>query len=456
MPIQQMQSDGGLADITKLLELVKDQKSTSSTSTNITQAGVQQQINEILGANNGLAAVAGGQHAAGFYNSSVNTQMINDLLTRSAATVAARNATTTQTNTKKAPLSAKDVLTTIGGLALKNPGKLKSLYQTVHDQLYGPNAVSDSVTPVSTVGNSELTADLSGNLNEAIASGTDLNVTATGGTSDNVTEALSNLFNDAGYDAAATDATTSALGSESVDALPAGYADSAVADTIPDAIATDGTTTAAGADAVGAESSGGFSGTAAAGWGALAVASAIDANSTQQGGSTSAKNFLDYTGDLGTSDVIRGLDSGKITDSVNPLGQELLDKTGLSDTLNDVGKSTGWIICTELLKQKRLPKEYYVPGLRVFQAYRLDLLDGYYIWARPTVRLLIEKPFCLRSRFISYIFNARAEYLASCAGVKNARNLLTGQVISAFVYGFCYVIGQYLKHTRNAKEGEFA
>jgi len=82
MPIQQMQSDGGLSDITKLLDLVKDDKTTSSTTSNITKSGVQAQINEILGSNQGLAAVAGAGHSAGFYNSSVNTQLVNDLLAR--------------------------------------------------------------------------------------------------------------------------------------------------------------------------------------------------------------------------------------------------------------------------------------------------------------------------------------------------------------------------------------
>jgi hypothetical protein len=57
-------------------------------------------LNSILGGNQGLAAVSGGQKSAGLYNSSVNTQLTNDLLARAAAAVAEKQSTTTTT---KAP-----------------------------------------------------------------------------------------------------------------------------------------------------------------------------------------------------------------------------------------------------------------------------------------------------------------------------------------------------------------
>lgn len=470
MPLTTMQQDGGLSDINNLLNLVKDQNTTSSTSSNITNAGVQQQINEILGDNAGLASVAGAQHAAGFYSSSTNTQLVNDLLTRTAANVAAKNATVTTSQSKKAPLSKTNALLTIGSLALKNSSTAKAAYQKLTgmlgsgagpgDESYSP--ITEALTP----------ADM-----QAAGSGLDTGsaVGETMNTIPDVTGTISNALTDAGFGASDADvasalantapATTDVAGLETLDSAAAssdagGTAAAAAAANTPDAAglaALDSDAVTTGGDAVsglGASAettdagSTGIGGTAAAGWGALAVATAVDANATQSGNDSNAKNFLDYTGDVGTSDVIRGLDSGNVIDSVNPLGQGALEAIG-------VPSSGGWIVCTELVRQGRMPRKYYVSGLRVFNSYRQDLLAGYYIWAIPAVALLKEKPHCLRSRFICWFFNHRAEFLASRSNVASARDTVIGQMVSAAVYGFCWVLGMYLKHTRNAQPGEF-
>lgn len=477
MAIQTMQQDGGLGDITNLLNLVKDQKTTSSTTSNLTDAGVQAQINNILGSNQGLAAVAGAQHSAGFYNSTVNTQLVNDLLTRTAAQVQAQKAGSTTTQTKKAPVSSSQALMTIGSLALKNSDKAKAAYKYLTGKFTGtPGSASAAeqaaadATPNAAVGASDLsagsgvTAGTSSDLSAFIGN-TPTAVSSTG----DITTAVGDVLGSAGYtgeaaaasgnDVAGLTALDSAAASEGASTAAAGTDAAGLAALDSAAVDSEGASgvlaagDSAGAADAGLGSAEGIS--AAAPWAALAVASAIDAGSTLSGDDSNAKDYLKFTGDIGTSDVIRGFDSGNITDSVNPLGQGLLNSIGATDTVNSIGKSTGWIVCTELVRQGRMPRKYYVPGLRVFQSYRLDLLDGYYIWARPTVALLQEKPYCLRSRFVSWLFNHRAEYLASRSGVAGAVDSFVGASISAAVYGFCYVLGQYLKYTNNAEQGEF-
>lgn len=106
-----------LQSIPGLVNLFQPQSSTTSES--ISQDGMNAMLQNILGSTNGLASVAGAEHSAGLYNSSVNTQLTNDLLTRAAGQVAQANKTTT--TTKAAPLSASKTagLASGGALALK-------------------------------------------------------------------------------------------------------------------------------------------------------------------------------------------------------------------------------------------------------------------------------------------------------------------------------------------------
>lgn len=92
----------------------------SSTTTEGTDAaGQAAMLQQLLGGTQGLAAVTGGQHSAGLYNSSVNTQLTNDLLTRATAQVAAANKTTTTTQAPQLPAGKTAALASGGALALK-------------------------------------------------------------------------------------------------------------------------------------------------------------------------------------------------------------------------------------------------------------------------------------------------------------------------------------------------
>lgn len=71
---------------------------TSTTSSNISDAGVQEMLKEILEGNGGIKTIANAEKSAGLYNSSSGTLLTNDLLTSAAAKVAVAKAGTTTTS----------------------------------------------------------------------------------------------------------------------------------------------------------------------------------------------------------------------------------------------------------------------------------------------------------------------------------------------------------------------
>jgi hypothetical protein len=90
---------------------------TKTESGSFSQDSMNQMLKSALEGTNGLAAVAGGQRAAGGYGSSTNQLLVNDLLTRSAGQIAQLNTSkTTQTST---PQSS----TTVGGATLTGGAK---------------------------------------------------------------------------------------------------------------------------------------------------------------------------------------------------------------------------------------------------------------------------------------------------------------------------------------------
>ena len=101
-----MDKDNSLSAITSLLSLVTPRTSTSTTTPNISKEGVNAIVQQILESNQGLAAVASGQKAAGGYKSSVNTQLINDLIARTAAATAKESSGTTTVTKQKAPVGS--------------------------------------------------------------------------------------------------------------------------------------------------------------------------------------------------------------------------------------------------------------------------------------------------------------------------------------------------------------
>lgn len=453
-----MAADGGLSDITNLLSLVKDGKTTTSTSTNLSQAGVTQQINDILQSNSGLASVAGAQKSAGLYNGSTNTLLTNDLLARATAQVAAKNATTTTTTNKKAPLSGKltsavatagAIKSLIGGATAPISAHIAALNSAdaaldstatatefnatgagVGSQIATSGAIEGSVAggdlglgslsagtfaDGSAAGIGALTsADLTAGAGSgAVAGGTDV----AGLTALDSAAAADSGAADLGLSAAATD-----VGAADVAGLAT--ADSA-------AVASEGA--AAGLGEVGAASAGGdlaaFGPYGLAAAGALFLGtkygSQIDDSITQP----AIRSVGDTLGD--SLEAGKDLIHGDIGGSLSAVGDSI--KTG-----------TGWIVCTELLRQGKFNRRHYAAGLRIFQSYPQHLLCGYYVWASPLVLYIRRNPGSWITSVCKHVFGQRAEFLAARAGVSGARDTVYGQSISALMFGFCWILGHAL------------
>jgi len=121
--------------------------------------------------------------------------------------------------------------------------------------------------------------------------------------------------------------------------------------------------------------------------------------------------------------------------------QKASNAAGIGGIVGGVTKLVGWVICTELVKQGRMPRKFWMPGAAVFASYPDYVREGYYVWAVPSVRHLRDNPNSLYSRFLCRIFNWRAENIAASRKVRGARHLLRGLAVTAVLWPLCYAIG---------------
>lgn len=113
--------------------------------------------------------------------------------------------------------------------------------------------------------------------------------------------------------------------------------------------------------------------------------------------------------------------------------------SGLGDVLL---AAVAWVVCTELVMQKRMPVRWYAAGAKRFAAYSERDLRGYYAWAIPAVRHLRAHPASRLSSLLEWTFNHRAEYIAAQAGVRGARKTLAGWVTLAGVHALCWTLAR--------------
>lgn len=259
----------------------------------LSQAAVDHIVQGILEGSSGLAAVSGGQKAAGAYNTSTNSLLTNDLLSRTAGEVAARSAVTK---------------TVIGGTTSTTSGTTTNSGSTTTQNI-------GAVNTTQVLGGSTSTTDIGGS------------------TSTNTSD---------------SNATTN----------------------------------------IGATST------------------------TQTAKGTSAEDILTDQASTSSSDTSSTKESVKV----------------------------GWILCTELQKQGRMPKRFYIYGSAVFANYSPAAKRGYYIWAIPALTHLRAHPFSFRSKLMCKLLNARAEYLAAEAGCKSASRTVLGWMSKQLYYG-CLLLG---------------
>lgn len=112
--------------------------------------------------------------------------------------------------------------------------------------------------------------------------------------------------------------------------------------------------------------------------------------------------------------------------------------SGLGDILATAAAS--WVVCTELHRQGRLPRRWYLTGARKFATYSDRVKRGYYLWAIPATEHLRANPTSLFSRFLEWTFRHRAEYIAAQYGVRGARKTLAGWATLTGVYAVCWAL----------------
>lgn len=440
MPLQE---NDPMAAITAILNATKDQKSTSTTSSNISSAGVNSIIQQILQGSQGLGAVAAGQHVSGGYNSTVQQQQLNDLITRTAGEVAQKQAGTTTRNNKQAPLSGKllNLVSTLGSVRSlgKTTGltdKLTELYDGVSNNI-GASQIASGVSDGSLAAGAQ-PADFAA-FEDALGTG-DAAASAVGSdaaaSAADATAAATTAGIDAGATNAATDAAIASAGAGS-------GADVAGLTALDSAAASEG----AGASGTGAAEIGSDIGAVSS------AASLADAGSV---GAASASADLAALGPYGlaaAAALYLGTTYGSQIDDhvLQPVGDAIGDLgTSIDDEITQPilgavkGVTGGWIVCTELVKQNRMPKRFYIAGLRRFNSYDDRGKQGYYYWAVAAVLHLRRNPNSLYSRFLCWVMNQRAEYIAASCGVQGAVDSPVGALTYYGLYAFCWILSRTL------------
>lgn len=111
---------------------------------------------------------------------------------------------------------------------------------------------------------------------------------------------------------------------------------------------------------------------------------------------------------------------------------------GLGDIASTAMSIVGWIICTELMKQGKMPKKWWIKGAPIFAAYPDVVKQGYYLWAIPCVGHLRAYPNSLLSRLLCLVFNWRAQSIAE-------KTTFRGAMVTVVLWPICYIIGTGLK-----------
>lgn len=360
-------------DLQALLGLVKGSSTSSTTSSNISQDGINSMLQDILSSSQGLASISSGQVASGLYKSTTNQLLTNNLETRVAGELAQRQAGTTTTQKKNAMLSPENLVSLLGSAAVskiagptvKAAGnklgvnqwgdKLKSAI--FGDDAAGGTAMGDSAGTLGAADSSAASQELG--LSAADLVGADVGSTTAMGSA-------------AGILGGADSATVGA------DATADGVADGVASDAAVDA----------GADGV-----------ADAAIGAGAVA----------GGAVAA----------GAADTgVAGL--------VAEFAPEIV----------------AWIVCTELYKQGKMPKRFYIYGNRKFARYDEYGKQGYYYWAIPTVQYLRKSPNSKLSKIIRAVMVSRAEYISAQEGCTSARKTILGFISNYALYAISWILSR--------------
>ncbi len=186
-------------------------------------------------------------------------------------------------------------------------------------------------------------------------------------------------------------------------------------------------------------------------------------SSTQSGTTNIGGTITSNSSSSNANESIGGNTSSSSGKTTNNIGASTSSSTGTTDTLSNtletfltntdawsqrdtttkdakVTAKGGWILCTEFVKQKRMPVAFYSYGLKEFNSYDQATKDGYYVWAVPALNHLRAHPYSLLSVIMCKLLNARAEQIAAQRGCKRAKRTLLGAFAKS-LSGVCWVLG---------------
>jgi hypothetical protein len=356
-----------LSSIPGLAEAINGQTTTSNTS--ISSQGLTYLLQQILSGTNGLAAVAGAQNTAGIYNSTVQSQMVDQLLANSAGEVASKDATTTTTKQPTINLGQTLLQGAAGLIGTKVLSKgVDSLGQSLSSAL----GIGDTTTAGGDAAASSLLSATTGDSGAFAGSG----VTA-------------------GASSAVADSTALAAGG--ADSLGTGLG-AGVASSIGNAIGGTGV----GAIGAGLGSALGITG-AAEGAGATAALSAGGATLGGLGGAVAGDVAADTGGiaaAMGIGDAAAGAASAG----------------GIGSALATIGSVLAWVVCTELTTTGEMDYGTYTKAAPDFirrQKLKPSAVRGYHYWAVGYTRLMRKKGWQgkLARRVMRPIANGRARMI---------------------------------------------
>lgn len=475
-------SVGNLQALLNLYGSAKGSSTTSTTSSNLNQTDVSALIQSILGGTQGLAAVSSGQKTAGLRGSTVNQQLINDLLARVTTQTSAQTAGTKTTNKTAGKLGGNELLTLLamsGGSKILGPSIEKfgssfdDLGKSIAD-MFGPAASPGTATelvPASSGALSGVSSEMIGGSNASSA--TSLLEQLSGGSGETANLATSQVGAFAGN--GADNLSQAAASAASDEAVASGG--SAVGSLTGDSTAGSGGNlmsylgTALNAKNA-YETNGDYRSTIGAalltyfGAGAAApivsavaqplsdramkkgedlngVAGAIQAepigalSSNKYEGSDLLKAATDPADIFGGNEG--GSISGTLGAALDPIGAALGGDTVAAEIGN-------WVICTELYRQNHLPADLYLySGLRALTL-SAAVMTGYHSWAIPVARWMATSP--RLSRVILPIATARCNHLAGKSNFIGWLTVAVGEPI-------CASIGHIVIALRKQREASY-
>ena len=385
-------------------------KTTTTSNSGISSAGLSALLNQLLSSTQGLASVAGGQNTAGLYNSTVQTQMVNDLLTRTAGEVAAKGPTTTTQSVAPTINLGQTLLQGAAGLIGS-----KILNK-------GVGALGDTLS--NALGLGEGAAGT--NISTALGVPQFMMPGATSATESAAMGAVPSAF-----------AQTGAVGGAGVDATMGGLG-TTISNASGITSSTAGLSGAAGgaldaglAGAIGAGTSGAVASATAGGLAA--------AGSTLGGlGGSIAGDVAASTADIAAAE---GVGEGALMAGNAALGPAGAFMAGAEALMEPVIDAVSWVVCTELAAQGEMNHALYqkaAPDFISRTRLKPSAVRGYHYLFVPFTRVMRRKDWIgrLAVRLVKPLAIGRASYIAG-------RWNLCGWFTFAVCEPVCSFIGRY-------------